>query len=226
MQAPTETQLQSLTLEEARERDGSSNFLPTKVLPGQKLFVMTYGIPNEPAEDGTIAVIRLFGCYPNDKEAEERATAELRKVDCKVVRIEPTGNWIRLRNPKLARRDQYEHFSNGQVKKFVTKMNADMDKKEKEDEREMREEMQKVMKDSQQEEDKESVEHFMLLREKIRALPGLIGNHQEKIAYHTREILRLQTLTPNYIVEHDALLAKYPDYNKRADDLIKTYRQP
>jgi len=210
------------TLEEAREKGWTSTFLNSTPIGGKHV-LWTYAVPTERTATGTIAIVKIIGVHDSEPELEKKAKKELGSQFCKLVRINPTGTWQPIRDPRGMRRDEYEHYDGkGEIKKIVTQQNVDLHNKEKKDEAEMREEMQKVMKESK-EDDPESIENFLILTVKIAQLPGLVERYQSEIAKMTKEIVRLHDLKPEYDEKYKEFVKKYPNYPKQAEALKQTY---
>jgi hypothetical protein len=216
-----------------REKDKRVDFLKSPHVHMQEWVLYTYAIPDTTDKDGnilarepdgTVALIKVIGCFHEEAEAEKRAKIEMSKTHCKLVRIERSGEWQRLMDPRLKRRDEYDHFDfeKGVIKRLVTNMNAGLNQKEKEEEREMSEDMKKVVKESK-EDDSESLEHFAILCQKIYAHPGLVLNHQEQLAYHNAQLLRLAEVLPKHEAEYAEMLKKHPTYPEELTKLKASY---
>jgi hypothetical protein len=203
------------TLETAREIEAANGFLASRTIPGQEITLWTYAIPTERDASGTVALIKVIGTFHSEEEAEARAKEELSKSHCKVIRIEPAGEWRRLRDPRVARRSEYDQFNNGEIKRALTSMNLDLEKQEKEDEREMREHEKEVRAEAKQD-DSDTLDHFLILGVKIESMPGLIAGYRAEITRLVKEIARLQELEPKQKAEYAALVEKHPDYPERA----------
>jgi hypothetical protein len=202
----------------SREAGLTTEFLNSKP-HGGRWTLWTYGIPKQTTENGTVGLIKVIGTFEKEEDAEAVAKKEMGKQHCKVVRIDPTGTWQDLRDPRVKRRDEYEHWDGkGEIKRIVTQMNVDLHNKENDDEKEMRDDMRKVMEELKVE-DKESLDEFMILDTKIRSNPGLVAHYQAEITRMTAEIVRLQELEPAYKERYEQMVAKYPDYPKRVEGM-------
>lgn len=123
-------------LEQITDRSATSDFLSSRPEKGQQICLFTYAIPREPGIDGTVVVIKVIGCYEDGDEAEKRAIKEMnQQAHLKVVRIEPTGNWVGIRDPRLRKSHEYDKLYKGEVKRALRSMNGDLEKQEKDDER-------------------------------------------------------------------------------------------
>jgi hypothetical protein len=213
--ASSPQQPQPRTLESARETEAANGFLASRVIPGQEITLWTYAIPSERDDKGTVALIKVIGTFHSEEEAEARAKEELSKSHCKVIRIEPAGEWRRLRDPRVARRSEYDQFHNGEIKRALTSMNMDLAKQEKEDELEMREHEKQVRAEAEQD-DSDTLDHFLILGVKIESMPGLVASYRAEITRLVKEIGRLQELEPKEKAEYAALAARHPDYPERA----------
>ncbi len=208
--------------EEIIEKGWTTDFLSSTPIGG-KFVLWTTAVPRERTPNGTVCAIKIIGVHDSEAELEKRGKKELSSASCKIIRINPTGTWQPVRDPRVMRRDEYEHYDGkGEIKKIVTSMNVDIHNKEREDEKEMQDEMNKVIKDSK-EDNPESLDNFMILTVKIAQLPGLVERYQAEIAKMTKEIVRLQELKPKYDQQYAEIVAKYPEYPKEAEKLKQSY---
>ena len=198
-----------------------SSFLASKPIDEKQLFTLcTYAIAREPT-NGIHGVVKMIGVFPSERDAELYSKTELKKDHCKLVKIMPTGTWLFLRNPLSEDRTQYDHFTNGEVKRIVSRMNADIHNKETEEEREMRTATEKLKLEAQKPEDKDSPQYFAILKRRVEGIDPMISSYKQQIARLSHEIEKLRKLKPEITTELELLVQRHPEYTKMLEEIEK-----
>lgn len=198
-----------------------SSFNPSKPEPGQEWCVWTYALAKE-AQNGIVGIVKVIGTYPSKKRAEDRKDEEHQKDKVRISRVAPTGHYMWLVDPRHVPSNLVDKYcTNERAKELVALANKDLKDQEKELIEEAKQNKARLEEQDKRIEDPESIEHYMMLRIKVRDFPGQIIAMQSRIEQLKVEMERLSALIPKLQIAAKTMEEKHPDYDGRWEKEVK-----
>jgi hypothetical protein len=203
----------------------TSSFLASAPEPGQNVVLLTYGVPRQ-VTDGLYCIVKVIGTYANEQDAEKRCKVEMEKEHCKVTKIAPVGQWVRIVDPLAMKSFQYDKFHKGDIKHVVSSMNAAIEKKNKDDEQEIDEAVRKLrIEEAKTKANEDSMDNYMILVNRLEGLPATIAFQQGTADAAAKEIVRLTALEPELKKKIAAMEERNPGYKEGLKEYIEAIKK-